>query len=74
MILRLIRSIIFGAGLAFCSAMFYIAVLWLHYHSPSVPAHHGIGAVAGGISPAILLAPLAFVAGFIWEWRHSSSS
>lgn len=74
MLLRLLRSIIFGAGLALSLAMFSVIGQGLYYRFFWAPTHTGLGAVAGGIYPALWLMPLAFVAGFVWDWRHSNSN
>jgi hypothetical protein len=74
MLLRLLRSIIFGVGLAFCFAMLFVVVLGLYnrfFCAPPVTGP-GVGAVAGGLYPLIWLMPPAFVAGLVWEWRHAS--
>jgi hypothetical protein len=72
--LRLLRSIIFGAGFASCIALFFLVALGLYLRFLWAPAHPGIGAVAGGLRPAMWLMPPAFIAGFIWDWRNSGSS
>jgi hypothetical protein len=76
MLLRLLRSIIFGVGLAFCVAILFIVVLtqYNRFFSPPVHMEPGVGAVAGGLYPLIWLMPPAFIAGFIWQWKHSSSN
>jgi hypothetical protein len=72
MLLRLLRSIIFGVGFATCLLMLFLVALGLYLHFFWAPAHPGLGAVAGGISyPAMWLMPPAFIAGFVWDWRHS---
>jgi hypothetical protein len=73
MLLRLLRSIIFGAGFATCLAMLLLVALALYMHFFWAPAHPGLGAVAGGIYPAMWLMPPAFIAGLVWDWRHSKS-
>ena len=74
MLLRLLRSIIFGVGLASCLAMLFLVALWLYVRFFWAPAHPGLGAVAGGLYPALWLMPPAFIAGFVWDWRHSNSN
>jgi len=60
--LRLLRSIIFGVGLASCLAISFLAALWLYLRFFWAPAHPGIGAIAGGPRPAMWLMPPAFIA------------
>jgi hypothetical protein len=52
--------------------MLFLVALGLYLHFFWAPAHPGLGAVAGGISySAMWLMPPAFIAGFVWDWRHS---
>jgi hypothetical protein len=68
MLLRLLL----GVGFATCLLMLFLVALGLYLHFFWAPAHPGLGAVAGGISySAMCLMPPAFIAGFVWDWRHS---
>lgn len=73
MLLRLLHSTVVGVGLASCFAMLFLVALWLYLRFVWAPAHPGVGAVAGGIQPALWLMPPAFIAGFVWDWRRSGS-
>ena len=73
MLLRLLRSVIFGVGFATCLAILFLLALWLYMRFFWTLAHPGLGAVAGGIYPAVWLMLPGFVAGFLWDWRRSRS-
>jgi hypothetical protein len=72
MLLRLLRSIIFGVGLASCLSILFLVALELYVRLLWAPAHLGLGTAAGGIYPAIWLMPPAFIVGLVLDWRHSS--
>lgn len=70
MFLRLIQSTLVGMAFASCLAVLFLAGLWTYIEFFWVPAHPGLGAVAGGIYPLLWLTPVAFIVGFVWKWRR----
>ena len=70
MLLRVVRSTLVGIGSALCVAILAIATLKAYLKFFWVPAHPRVGAVVGAFCPLICLMLIAFVAGFLWYWRH----
>jgi hypothetical protein len=70
-LLRILRGILVGMGLAFFTTILLLVGLWA-YLKFWVFAHPGIGAVAGGVGHwAFWILLVVFAAGFGWEWRRA---
>ena len=67
MLMRLLQSVLVGLGTCFVTALLVLIglIAWLHFVFQ--PRHPGIGAVAGGIYPALWAALPAFLLGFCWN-------
>jgi hypothetical protein len=42
---------------------------WQFYIRHMIHTEPGLGAVAGGIAPSLLVFAIVFLAGFAWNWR-----
>jgi len=71
---RALRSILVGISFAATVAILSLFSVWIYMRYSWQPRHPGLGAVAGGIYPVMLVLPIVFVAGFVWDWRHSRAS
>lgn len=67
MFVRFVQSVLVGLG--GCMVAIPLLILgWEYYFHHLAHAAPGLGAVAGGIAPSLLLLALVFVAGFAWNW------
>ncbi|HEY1492890.1 MAG TPA: hypothetical protein VGF49_00045 [Candidatus Solibacter sp.] len=68
MLVRIVQSALVGLGCSMVSIPLLI-LGWQLYLEHLAHAPLGLGSVAGGLLPSMLVLAIAFVAGFAWNWR-----
>ena len=67
MFIRFVQSALVGMGCCMISIPVLIMGLQFYLHHV-VYTEPGMGAVAGGVGPSLLVFVFAFLAGFVWNW------
>jgi hypothetical protein len=68
MFIRFVQSALVGMGCCLVSIPLLI-MAWQFYIRHMIHTEPGLGAVAGGIAPSLLVFAIVFLAGFAWNWR-----
>lgn len=67
MLVRVVQSALVGLGC--CMASIPPLILWWRFYIHHlVHTEPGIGAVAGGIGPSLIVFGFVFAGGFAWNW------